>query len=89
MADTQHTPGPWDAETTNRLAYYAVHHWVNGEKMCLPHSEANAALIAAAPDLLEVVFGLLDAHDNGTYSDDELERLYEGAATAIAKSRGE
>jgi hypothetical protein len=56
---TQHTPGPWFTEATSTIG----HHFVidsDGFTICdpSPMGEANARLIAAAPDLLAA---LIDA----------------------------
>lgn len=64
------TPGPWNAES----------HEIQAE------SAANARLIAAAPELAEVLSGLLYWHDEGRHID---ESWWDAARTAIAKSRGE
>ena len=83
--ETKHTPGPWaiDGEGTNAmvrgadLTIVAVRHRLTG-----PTHEANARLIAAAPELLEALESILsDACDNGAY--------WDKARAAIAKARGE
>lgn len=89
---SNHTPGPWmiRAERYRYIHVYAhgggIAHLdtVDGEGM------ANARLIAAAPDLLEVLEELLsmcqrqeDFHDDGDGC------MFERASAAIAKARGE
>ena len=49
-----------------------------------PEARANAALIAAAPDLLEALQDLLDGHAAGAITGDDLD----GARRAIAKATG-
>lgn len=52
--------------------------------------EANAALIAAAPELLQALEGLLDAdraYEYGGYTESELAAINQARA-AIAKARG-
>ena len=60
MNKPKHTPGPWDVDGTS------PHRTINGPEftvamihqprlMELPESEANARLIAAAPELLAVL----------------------------------
>lgn len=69
MATTKHTPGPWKSVTSTEKVLDTV---VNefGDPICQLHNgalnfipdsiEANAALIAAAPDLLEALNGGLE-----------------------------
>jgi hypothetical protein len=49
--------------------------------------EANAILIAAAPDLIEALKRLLDAPSHGTH--EAMRRANEAARAAIAKATGE
>ena len=68
MATTKHTPGPWEAVTSTEKVLDTV---INefGDPICQLHNggfnfkpdniEANAALIAAAPDLLEALKALM------------------------------
>ena len=62
------TPGPWDAYVTDDgFKVYQTDGRGNGDHiMCVkgePVSEANARLIAAAPDLLEVARYILACYD--------------------------
>ena len=82
------TPGPWRAETTNQLAYYAVHHWVDGESMCLPHSEANARLIVAAPEMLDALEKAIAPY-HGREMTGATAAWVMPARAAIAKAKGE
>lgn len=93
----QHTPGPWliEAETCHTGDIATVHntaekwvtiyapHWMEtgmGEQ----EQSANARLIAAAPDLMEALKNLLEAHYNGNViRSDCLD-----AEAAIAKASG-
>lgn len=53
---TPHTPGPWAVHPKSPTAVYQP------EFECwIPQSEADARLIAAAPDLLEALQALLNA----------------------------
>jgi hypothetical protein len=97
-----HTPGPWhigqsrewdDGELHEQLAVYSaegvktakVETWL---KHCREESEANARLIAAAPELLAALKALLPILDN----DSPLARAYEDvgqlAQAALAKAEG-
>ena len=62
--NTKHTPGPWRVDGTDIYTKVAgSDHWVAAIKQRRPNSEdeANAKLIAAAPDLLAALDGLLKA----------------------------
>ena len=105
----QHTPGPWEIEEDDYggeiwlggdgCGMIVVNGWVNGGCMAHPVEwaklQANARLIAAAPDLLaalEALFSdyksLADSGDAGFWS---LEDTVEGqqALAAIAKATGQ
>ena len=47
-----HTQGPWSCVPGE---FFSVYSYVDGEPIAVPKTEANAALIAAAPELLEIV----------------------------------
>lgn len=55
----KHTPGPWKAvelEIPVGFARFEIHYSEDGECVAeVVHQEANAKLIAAAPDLLEAL----------------------------------
>ena len=92
---TEHTPGPWEIEEHYHFGY----RWISGPEhsqlaqvvWCMededrsPECEANAYLIAAAPDLLEALQNLLKVHkgEGGT-------QHHAGyiARAAIAKAKG-
>ena len=87
---SKHTPGPW------RVVDSWNDHMVegqNGEEIIWqdgPHNtpaikEANARLIAAAPDLLEALVMVLDDPN----ALDGRPRTYEIVCAAIAKAKGE
>ena len=92
---SKHTPGPWKANFAISGSVYIF----GGDRnfVCVfnewrdeANQEANANLIAAAPDLLEALEELLsmcqrqeDFHDDGDG------RMFERASAAIAKARGE
>ncbi len=61
MTTTQHTPGPWSTDGTK--SFYVLH---NGDFVANASTAANARLIAAAPELLELV---LQAYDRFTDND--------------------
>lgn len=91
-SDTKFTPGPWSQGSRNRDCV-----WLQGKKEpgygmgdefdwidC--NSEANACLIAAAPELYEALEGLrlLYETDEGCRSTPE----YVAALSALSKARG-
>jgi hypothetical protein len=90
-----HTPGPWyafDGHNTNSqlgwgvwpaegAGYSRICSMVDGSK-----AEANAHLVAAAPDLLAALCGLVGCHDSGY----EICRcaVCDAARAAIARAEG-
>lgn len=59
---TQHTPGPWQLNADNRIVFVPTNGFgndniafINPEGKAPDLMEANARLIAAAPDLLEAL----------------------------------
>jgi hypothetical protein len=70
VADVQHTPGPWTAllHTGNGVTVGRDDDWTitgaDGQSVCWEggpndHADANARLIAAAPDLLAALSSIL------------------------------
>jgi hypothetical protein len=91
-----HTPGPWDYEvhengcvfvtspTTDGRGDIADLYVNEGHSIATKeNAEANAMLIAAAPDLYDALIALVQAE----HSDDM--HLWIKAKTALAKARGE
>ena len=74
-----HTPGPWDVPNKSvkirGCNFLATVHWEDDE------AEANARLIAAAPDLLAAIRKLRSAHLHDCY-----EEAIEMCDAAIAKA---
>lgn len=99
----QHTPGPWIIRVgTNLLTRYIDFTGTPDHTACtvaeiwpeddcgesIEMAEANARLIAAAPDLLEALRLLLD-YPSGQYSSrGDYDAAYEKASVAIAKATG-
>jgi hypothetical protein len=107
---TKHTPGPWKVRKSFRgknlivehLAGTPGNHWV--QEVCnVPgqddESAATAALIAAAPDLLEAARAMLEAskrparmiaHDDmeGLRQADAENRALNALADAVSKAEG-
>lgn len=98
MAEPKWTPGPWRIE--ERLLVYAGTKWVASAKMydsetTMEEAQANAHLIAAAPDLyreLENLVELAEAamraanRDGGEY---DIEAELADARAALRKARGD
>jgi hypothetical protein len=100
---TKHTPGPWEIGSINKkdknLYWSAVFTPKNTGKFHTPRAgealgvdreecEANAHLIAAAPDLLEALRLLLEASDGLNGESEWLDERLNAARAAIAKAEG-
>src|SRR5690606_32489194 len=95
----EHTPGPWDVVTTDYQprgyprAVIAYSDRPQGNHVIAPNvsSEANARLIAAAPDMLaaleHLTRGLPALLESIGYADEE--GLIDEARAAIAKATGD
>lgn len=79
----RHTPGPWEYMSVTKSVW-------SGRAICImtgsrnhpdPEREANARLIAAAPDLLDALQGVLRVADRATAE-------FAAARAAIAKAEG-
>lgn len=98
MTNAKHTPGPLGLkEGFDRDSGLKLHRVVKGVSIVAEcygiNSEANARLIASAPDLLafvERVADVLDYYDQNTgpERDNTLCELLAEAIAAIAKARG-
>lgn len=93
--ETKHTPGPWCHQSQG------YDHWIDvpcdapkmRQDICRmtyrnPDGQANARLIAAAPEMLVVLLGLVEYWNNGTPVHAGAEIVSEVRA-AIAKALGE
>ena len=97
MTDTKHTPGPWVWEHwqmgltaqngTSVLAYYDYEGMSLHGKTEDEH-EANAHLIAAAPDLLEALEAIVATWDGPKYNHFMADNI-DLARAAIAKAKGQ
>ena len=93
---SKHTPGPWIVVSRGMFSPKVVD--ANGLGIChtpyagAPPAEANAHLIAAAPDLLEALRSIADCCDEEHAARDYASRQAEIrgiARVAIAKATGE
>jgi hypothetical protein len=96
MTDSKHTPGRWYVGASGRIIMCRM---IAGNNVPvaqitgpLPNDEikANARLIAAAPDMLEALRGLLETSPppKGVRLDYSYLLYREAARTAIAKATG-
>jgi hypothetical protein len=92
--NAKHTPAPWRVFTDdNECGLYHVR--TPGRAVAEPEDEANARLIAAAPELLESLQAVLAMDVKGHSLLDRLQFSTEGRALsekcmgAIAKAKGE
>jgi hypothetical protein len=94
MKTTNHTPGTWEAK--DQWGYIKVHSADNG--VCVIHgldskANANAHLIASAPDLLSALESAYNAIawdiPGENLSDQDEEGLLDVIRAAIAKAKGE
>lgn len=85
-----HTPGPWEVTDYGvefeGARFGEVAFVVSKEREQFEATEANARLIAAAPDLLSALEDFISALDGGAVNYDYLAA---SARAAIAKARGE
>ena len=101
MSEAKHTPGPWHLEEMgyNSSSYYIRGSSESGDRLTIgkgavahiPRStvnpmEANARLIAAAPELLEALAEIVSAADGRGW--DQLDPSFSKARSAIAKATG-
>lgn len=99
---SKHTPGPWEANgyhirqrvtgtrSIAEVAYTGPHHTPPHEypKSCRLVDEANARLIAAAPDLLEALEAIMGS-DIFEWNGSAAFWLQDKVKAAIAKAKGE
>lgn len=96
---SEHTPGPWeihpqldscyrDISAPKHIALAQVV-WRFEEEDRSPECEANAHLIAAAPDLLGALNSLLEYLHEYDLDYPEAAPVFDKARAAIAKARGD
>ena len=94
MNITLHTPGPWQVSPYNNIT---SRNGTVAKTEQMPGNydserEANARLIAAAPDLLTALSGFVQLYQEGQLTlegDDGKDPLVSKAIAAIAKAKGE
>lgn len=87
---SKHTPGPWEHEVHELSeGFSAIVYGSNGQRIGTDHlSEANARLIAAAPDLLAALRDMVGQHDLNPERLLSAMHLWDAARAAIAKAEG-
>lgn len=87
---THHTPGPWFTEALSTIGHCAI---VDADGFTIanpsPMGQANARLIAAAPDLLAALQSALDQLSALSFADDRIVYARERARAAIARATGQ
>lgn len=95
MMTIKHTLAPWKAPASQFGYVTAIDNYGNPVTVCTTRTEADARLIAAAPDLLEALESLAHLEVKGHALIDRLQFSDEGRALsdkitrAIAKAKGE
>ena len=86
---TQHTPGPWvtdngHAERDGIQVWDTVHGWIIADVVNDQHdnAEANAALIAAAPDMRQALLDLVNWYD---MDEGDLQPIMNAARVVLAR----
>jgi hypothetical protein len=84
MSSTKHTPGPWELFSTGEV--WSSHGHIVKAYASTPSDRANARLITAAPELLEVATMILFSIDGGgnvvTFQDMHINQLREAIEKA-------
>lgn len=92
MSKAQHTPGPWNARYTpfrgGHDDIWCIDWSADQEEVAeIVHGEANACLIAAAPELLAVVIELQESAEYWSEYDVPI-GIVDRIRAAIAKAEG-
>ena len=92
---TEHTPGPWAIrDAPDEIRNAAVEYWIDGDVGGVPiadiktngATQANARLIAAAPELLELARGFKSYLIDDSRSERRRQACLTAARAAIAKA---
>ena len=86
MDTPKHTPGPWNAESCivrDKTRQIRIAKCDESWQLDWREMEANADLIAAAPDLLEAAKGIINSIENGNGV-----VCYRALMAAIVKAEG-
>lgn len=104
MADAKHTPGPWGCRDGKIVAVDVKPDWADIDEdfadervtvvdlfgaMGGDDTSADARLIAAAPELLAALAGMIEMATHHAMDDGEKRAILKAARAAIAKAKGE
>ena len=89
----KHTPGPWFAQYDDN-GFYEIGSEAVSLRLAFTYGEgdtdeANARLIAAAPDLLEALWGMATSFHAVEHMEEHMQQSAARARAAIAKATGE
>jgi hypothetical protein len=85
---SKHTPGPWTAEDEGASVHIAGHDGIWVAEVYGIDDNANARLIAAAPDLLQALTEVVETYDSGD-NGRTLRWAVDTCRDAIAKATGD
>jgi predicted P-loop ATPase len=91
----KHTPGPWSVDDPDQIwaesvgEYVAITQVEDWETIPREQAEANARLIAAAPELLDFVEEYIGAFENGMADESYLYRIAKAAIAKAIRAKGE
>lgn len=81
--DTKHTPGPWLVSNTDRWKIIDA----KGIKLCDCYFSNDASIVAAAPDMLEALKGIIEKY-GPKHLEHKNNKVWRDAYSAIAKAEG-
>ena len=84
----KHTPGPWIADGTTVMTSDGIYLHVATTHFLTDRPEANARLIAAAPEMYEALKALVESLDWEAKRSGTTYAGHEDARAAIAKAEG-
>ena len=83
----QHTPGPWIADGTTVMTSDGIYLHVATTHFLTDRPEANARLIAAAPEMYEGIGDFLAAYDRARIGDWDHGKLIDWLGEQVARLR--
>ena len=97
MNNTPHTPGPWELkyEKTGRTIDAVIKmgkaaiYFTRGIGQTFEEQQANARLIASAPDLLSALEEMISVFQDHEQYDEESAEVILSARAALRKAKGE
>jgi hypothetical protein len=86
---SKHTPGPWCAMSNAVYSDDTAVCMITSYRDMTPRQTANARLIAAAPDLLAALWGMVTSFHAVEWMEPHMRESADKARAAIAKATGE